>query len=900
MNPVARWRLALRMARRDVVRARGRTALVMAMVGLPVLLVCGLATVYSTNQVSDVESVPGRLGGYQAEVQDFGRPLRQNLNGEVVQPTNLMMPAKSRSAADLERLMSGKVDGLSTQTTVLRTELGSRQVALTRLDLSTPAQRPLIEQYAGRLPLTDDEVLVSRPLDRLGYRPGTVLQLGRPVREVRVVGVADLSYQPIAEQVLGRPGLAVPGATGDISRYLLRRDTPVLWPEVRHLNQAGVTVFSSSVIEHPPTGWDAGLTTGDDEVDTRMALILTIVVTAIALEVVLLAGPAFAVGVRRQSRQLALVAATGGAPSDVRRCILAQALLTGVLASTTGLILSLPLAVAAIWAAPRLTTVTFGPFDVWWVPVLIAWALGALATVVAAWVPARTASRTDVVAVLAGRRGQPRPHRGVPVLGLAAIVVGTGLALLGGRYHNSEDWSAAGILLTVIGAVGLVPLLISAVGRLGAVLPLPLRLAVRDSARQRARTAPAIAAVMAAVASVTALSIGLTSQDEQQRRDYRPTERLGIALVQGVAEQPNGWAMAERATQSVATGRVLLPLSSIGPVRASGQQVRPELYVPPPGCASMPPSLPADAPPTPSAARCVAWSDSDIDQPVTSALVADLDALLADGFVLSPAQRQVLDRGGVLLPHPSLIQHGRARLTRFARNLDDGRAINPHQSQVPAAYLAAHGRLRQPQMVMTPKTATALGIGSHRTAAVVGTVGPGGPTKSLSVQEEERLSEAFLGVSDVLSLYVERGYQSSMTVTKGTLGLAAALAVLVGTFAATGLALSDARPDLATLAAIGARPRTRRVMAAAQAAVIALLGAVTGIAVGFVPGLTVARPLTSVSPTGTDGDWGAGQPVIDVPWLLLLGIGVAVPLLAAAAAGLTVRSRLPMTRRLGA
>ena len=45
------WRVALRLARRDALRSKGRTLLVAAMVGIPVLLVGILSTVYHTNKV---------------------------------------------------------------------------------------------------------------------------------------------------------------------------------------------------------------------------------------------------------------------------------------------------------------------------------------------------------------------------------------------------------------------------------------------------------------------------------------------------------------------------------------------------------------------------------------------------------------------------------------------------------------------------------------------------------------------------------------------------------------------------------------------------------------------------------------------------------------------------------
>ena len=114
--------------------------------------------------------------------------------------------------------------------------------------------------------------------------------------------------------------------------------------------------------------------------------------------------------------------------------------------------------------------------------------------------------------------------------------------------------------------------------------------------------------------------------------------------------------------------------------------------------------------------------------------------------------------------------------------------------------------------------------------------------------------------------------------------------MLGGTLTATFLALSDARPDLATLAAVGAAPRTRRRVAAAYALVIGFVGAILGAAVGFIPGIAISRPLTSYT--------GNGGPYLSVPWMLIAVIVIALPLLTAAVVGLTARSRLPLVARL--
>ena len=158
--------------------------------------------------------------------------------------------------------------------------------------------------------------------------------------------------------------------------------------------------------------------------------------------------------------------------------------------------------------------------------------------------------------------------------------------------------------------------------------------------------------------------------------------------------------------------------------------------------------------------------------------------------------------------------------------------------------------------------------------------------------------EALQGVAEGTSFYVERGYQadSRTRIIQWVLFGLGALLMLGGTLTATFLALSDARPDLATLSAVGASPRTRRGVAAAYAVVVGVIGAVLGAGVGFIPGVAVTYPLTGnqwMAP-GTD----APSHFLAVPWVMILGLVVLLPLLTAAVVALAVRSRLPLAARL--
>ena len=158
-------------------------------------------------------------------------------------------------------------------------------------------------------------------------------------------------------------------------------------------------------------------------------------------------------------------------------------------------------------------------------------------------------------------------------------------------------------------------------------------------------------------------------------------------------------------------------------------------------------------------------------------------------------------------------------------------------------------------------------------------------------------------MSDNAYLYVERGYQNdnATNIVLAILFTLGGVLMLGGTLTATFLALSDARPDLATLSAVGATPRTRRGVAAAYALVVGFVGALLGAAVGFIPGIAITYPLTSTS--WAAGGWTRGATrcpshFIDVPWTLVIGLVVVLPLLTALIVGLTARSRLPLVARL--
>ena len=68
MNLLRRWAPAVRVARREAVRAKGRSVLVLVMIALPVLGVTAADVVIQTSQVTGAEAIERRLGTADARL----------------------------------------------------------------------------------------------------------------------------------------------------------------------------------------------------------------------------------------------------------------------------------------------------------------------------------------------------------------------------------------------------------------------------------------------------------------------------------------------------------------------------------------------------------------------------------------------------------------------------------------------------------------------------------------------------------------------------------------------------------------------------------------------------------------------------------------------------------------
>ncbi|MEU8007797.1 ABC transporter permease [Catellatospora sp. NPDC049111] len=882
------WAPALRMARREALRSRGRSALVVAMIGLPIAMMSFVAAAYDMHRLTPIEELTRQIGQYDAQVEWISDgPITQAPLGDGYSSTGGPRESEPSAADLLAVLPTGSTVGQITEGGVdVHTPGGIGGVSARGVDLTSSQLSGFVELLDGSPPTRNDEVALNEGLaDRLGVGVGGTIRTARPEYTYTVTAIVELPSS-LHETVLFRPGV-LPASV----RWVVDTPSPLLWADVQQLNQRGILVKSRAVALDPPTVPNIDVQQGSSG-PGEIAL-GAIVVVLIMLEIVLLAGPAFAVGARRRSRDLALVAAAGGTPAHLRRIVLADGVVLGLAAAVAAVaigigtaVLTLPLFEQYLVRA-RAGGLRFFPAAQAGVVLL---AVGA--GLAAAMVPAFTAARQSVVTVLAGRRGVTRSRKRWITLGLILVAVGAAIAVAGAGMAGTTA-IMAGLVLGELGLVLLTPSLVGLIARTGRWLPLAPRIALRDTARNRGSAAPAISAVMAAVAGAVAIGAFLGSEQQQAYESYDPRLPVGNVLVQQMAEnsapEPDVARISDAVRQALPGARPHVLQSVVCADRAKEHYCSPQLELPPAQ------RCPASEDPntTPEERDRAAREDPRCAYQMgigsmQFAVVDDVAALAAISSAPSAdlAQaRQVLAAGGIAVADPKYLDDG--MVTVFVTEWKDQQeGVRGTPVTVPGAALPG-GTPTAAFAVTTPALAERLGLGLRRDTvlAAVGHVP--------SPAESERLRAAVNAVADNLNVDIELGAQYREEPVIWILGVVAALVALGAAGIATGLAAADGRADLATLGAVGASPRVRRLLSLSQSGVISGLGALLGV----LAGAGTAAVLIFAMNAGGHIRIGDVPMRLVMPWDTI-AIVLAVPLVAMAAAGLLTRSRLPIERRL--
>ncbi len=251
----------------------------------------------------------------------------------------------------------------------------------------------------------------------------------------------------------------------------------------------------------------------------------------------------FAILIAQRRRQIGLLRAVGATGGDVRRMVLAEAFLVGVVGAAIGIGLGTGLATVGAALSGSISNGLALP----WVRLALAAGVGVVVTVVAASVPAARSSRITPLEALRPVDDQQTERRRTMIIGLVAL----GLMLAGSAVICFALTLPSGVLMLAIAgafalAIGLVaaapvyvPPLVRGIGlvlrRFGPVS----RVAAANTARHPGRAAATCAALMIAVGLVVTLQVGAasvkatTDADAQQRYPVDVTVSAGAEPLPG-------------------------------------------------------------------------------------------------------------------------------------------------------------------------------------------------------------------------------------------------------------------------------------------------------------------------------------------------------------------------------
>ncbi|MDN5704008.1 MAG: FtsX-like permease family protein [Yaniella sp.] len=430
----------------------------------------------------------------------------------------------------------------------------------------------------GELPTADDEITVdTESAERHDLAVGDTVTLrtlaDEAEQEVTVSGIMDQSMDPTVVgamtiyttvETLGELG-------GDSPTYdtaLLRVDgdiDQVITDIQQALNATGV----------PATVNTPDVQISEQLVDMMGFDAITVVLggfSAIALLVMMLViNNTFSVLVAQRTRQYALQRVLGATRGQIRKGVLAESVLIGLIGSITGIALAIGLIFGLLAVAQQwMSGATFGmDLSILWV--LLA---GVVITVVASWLPASQAMR---VSPLEAMRPVPASTMGSKA-GKLRLVLGSLMLLAGGA--ALVFFAAAGLvgMAIVAGAVSFIGVLalgvlfvpgaVYALGGLTRWTGIPGKMAQLNSVRNRSRTAATATALIVGTTLVAMiLTGGRTAQDstdEMLATNYPVDIYAELADIDPAdTAQVNSTTEALAETAGIADAEALYPVGSI-------------------------------------------------------------------------------------------------------------------------------------------------------------------------------------------------------------------------------------------------------------------------------------------------------------------------------------------------
>jgi putative ABC transport system permease protein len=872
------WRFASRLARREVRRRPGRTALAALLIAVPVVAMT-IASILARTNADD----------WAADFErDYG-------STDIVIVDNFAFAGPDSADVDMTPLPAGANvrEHVFTHTSVASATADAvERIAWVRFGNMPFGDSDAVSGIAitsGRAPQAGEMLLDPDVAKRWDIGVGDELELARPSGTWVVAALGEMrgSYWT---DLMVIPGFDADRVADDYDAPLTLIDLPAGTPvdTIRRLaaERGGVTRYDDPYVDDSREA--AGMAWG------FVAGVLALVAVGIIV------AAAFATSARRQLVTIGQLASNGAHESVIRRTLALQGAWTGVVGAVGGLTVGF---VALPFVTPlverHLVHHEIRAYRYSVVDLVVIAVTAIVAATIAAAVPARSAAKVPVMAALAGRRPAGRPARWLVPTGLALLAGGLGLvavAALGaqGDSQSGDVWAAlavVGVTAMVFGMCCAAPLVVERVGGLGRRATLSWRLALRSLARSRTRSSAVVAAIAVAVGGAVAAGAVAESLIRSNGACCPPSVPADAIVF-------SGWQNVEQVTDpdglhDLAPLRdVVIPDDAVERIL----DIAPGADVSPIEIATFDPS-PFD--PT------IDWNEPYGPQIATPARL--------DMIGLSSADRDTLAEVGALQPNAVV-----GYPSESAYIVADGPGADGSDSGLPAAQYRTNGNtIEVPyavaadpvqhgwelRLLMTEQAARDAGFSIVQTGVIVragapltevqrdqlallardfeGTpidafVEPGDPPRTEATYQTGTLSDMHFSVQYDEPRWRESGTSDLWVARLVIVGGALVLSMLV---VAIGLALAAAegREERDTFVIVGAKPSSMRRQAAARAAVSALVGIGLGVPLGFLPTWVVDRMAGDAGPSS------AGVP-IGFPWLVVGTLVVVVPSVVAGAA----------------
>ena len=396
------------------------------------------------------------------------------------------------------------------------------------------------ELASGHAPASGDEIVIDKAsADKAGYHVGdiaTVLTKSEP-QQFTIAGIATFAGEDspagatavlftdaTATELLAEPGqadaiavTADPGVSQDAATAAIQaavgNDVEVI---------TGATLIAQ----------DQAALAADIKAFSVIMLVFAFVAVFVGAFII---NNTFSITVAQRTRDMAMLRAIGASGRQVKRSVLTEALVVGVLASAAGLVAGIGVA-----SGLRVLMSVFGfempngPMVISSQAMILSFAVGVGITVLSAWLPARRAARIAPIAALREvnvDRSASSTKRAV----VGTVITGGGIAALVAGLQGELALVGLGALATFVGVAVLSPVLARPVAKL---FGLPLRarglageLATRNAMRNPKRTARTAASLMIGVALVGFITVFAASAKSSLAGSLE-TEFTGTHIVE--------------------------------------------------------------------------------------------------------------------------------------------------------------------------------------------------------------------------------------------------------------------------------------------------------------------------------------------------------------------------------